>query len=249
MSLGQHLLELRKRLFLAAIAVVLVSVAGFFLSDYVIDALRVPIEQIGKERDAKIVYDTVGGSFDIKITIAFTIGIVGSSPIWLYQIFAFLVPGLNRREKRYTFGFLFSAIPLFIAGAATGWYLFPHMVELLGSFAAPEDATFLPVRTYYDFVIKLVLAVGVAYVLPVFLVLLNFAGVLTAKSIIKSWRIAVLAIVVFAAIATPAADINSMFLLAVPMVVLYLLSAGISWIHDRAIAKRVDAIDAELATS
>jgi len=83
-----------------------------------------------------------------------------------------------------------------------------------------------------------VLVVGVAFVLPVFLVLLNFAGVISAKSILKSWRVAILLIVLFTAIATPAADILSMFMLAIPMVVLYFTAAGIAWLHDRRKAKK-----------
>jgi sec-independent protein translocase protein TatC len=89
--------------------------------------------------------------------------------------------------------------------------------------------------------LKLVLVVGVAFVLPVFLVLFNFAGLLSAQSIIKSWRIAVLVITLFTAIATPAADVLSMFLLAIPMVMLYFAAAGIAWIHDRRKAKQVSA--------
>ena len=243
MSLGEHLRELRKRLVISAVAILVAAVAGFFLSPFVIDALRVPINQIAEERNADIIYTTVTGAFDLRLAISLTIAIVLASPVWLFQIFSFLVPGLTSKEKRYTFGFFFSAVPLFFLGAASGWFVFPHMVELLTSFSAQEDATLLDAKMYYDFVIKLVLAVGVAFVLPVFLVLLNFVGVLSAMSIIKGWRVAVLLITVFTAIATPAADVVSMFLLAVPMVILYFAAFGVAWIHDRRVARR----EAELA--
>jgi len=238
MSLGQHLRELRKRLVISAVAILVAAIAGFFLAPYVIDALRVPISQIAEERNAEIIYTTVTGAFDLRLAISLTIAIVIASPVWLYQIFAFLVPGLTSKEKRYTFGFFFSAVPLFFLGAAAGWFVFPHMVELLTSFSAQEDATYLDAKIYYDFVIKLVLAVGVAFVLPVFLVLLNFVGVLSAASIIKGWRVAILVIVLFTAIATPAADVVSMFLLAVPMVILYFAAYGVAWVHDRRAARR-----------
>lgn len=249
MSLGDHLRELRKRLFISAIAIVVGAVAGFFLAPFVIDALRVPINQIADARNASIVYTTVTGAFDLRIAIAVTIAIVIASPVWLYQIFAFLVPGLTSKEKRYTFGFFFSAVPLFFAGAAAGWFVFPHMVELLTSFSSSSEATYLDARTYYDFVIKLVLAVGVAFVLPVFLVLLNFTGVLSAKAIIKSWRIAILVICLFTAIATPAADVISMFLLAIPMVVLYFAAYVVAFLHDRRAAKRAEEFEASIATT
>ena len=104
------------------------------------------------------------------------IGIVISSPIWLYQIFSFLVPGLTRREKKYTFGFFFSAIPLFLGGIAAGWFVLPHIVEIMYRFVPKGSTTFYETKYYLDFVLKLVLATGIAFVLPVFLVLLNFVG-------------------------------------------------------------------------
>ncbi len=247
MSLAEHLRELRKRLVISAVAILITAVGGFFLAPFVIDALRVPINAIAEERNAEIIYTTVTGAFDLRLAIAITIAIVAASPVWLYQLFAFLVPGLTSKEKRYTFGFFFTAVPLFFAGAAAGWFVFPHMVELLTSFSSQEDSTLLDARTYYDFVIKLVLAIGVAFVLPVFLVLLNFVGVLSARSIIKGWRIAVLVIVLFTALATPAADVISMFLLAVPMVLLYFAAWGVAVLHDRRAARRAAELETTLA--
>ncbi len=247
MSLGDHLRELRKRLVISAAAILVAAIVGFIFAPFVIDALRVPINQIAENRNAQIIYTTVTGAFDLRIAIAITIAIVIASPIWLYQIFAFLVPGLTGKEKKYTFGFFFSAVPLFFAGAAAGWYLFPHMVELLTSFSSNEEATYLDAKVYYDFVIKLVLAIGIGFVLPVFLVLLNFVGVLSAQTILKGWRVAILAICIFTAIATPAADVISMFLLAIPMVVLYFAAALIAWIHDRRAARKAAALEATLA--
>jgi nucleoside-diphosphate-sugar epimerase len=130
----------------------------------------------------------------------------------------------------------------------SGWFVLPHIVELMLGFTPAAAANFLDATTYYDFVLKLVLAVGVAFVLPVFLVLLNFVGVLSAAAIIKAWRVAILVIVLFTAIATPAADIVSMFVLAIPMVVLYFAAYGVAWLHDRRAAKRQLRIDAELGS-
>lgn len=249
MSLGAHLLELRKRLFIAAIGIVVGAIAGWFLSDFVLDAIRGPITEIGEQqgRVASINWDNIGGAFDLKVQIALTIGFVVSSPVWLYQIWAFLVPGLTRREKVYSVGFLGASIPLFLAGCVAGWYVLPHIVVLLASFAPSEDTNLITARGYYDFVLKLVLAVGIAFVLPVFLVLLNFVGVLSASSIIKSWRIAILAIVLFTAIATPAADPTAMILLAIPMVVLYFAAYGVAWIHDWRVARASARLETELA--
>lgn len=249
MSLGRHLLELRKRLFLAALGIVLGAVAGWFLSGFVLDGLRAPIEAVAGARHglSALNYDGITTAFDLKLQIAVTVGIILSSPVWLYQVWAFLVPGLNRKELGYGLGFFFTAVPLFLAGCAAGWYVLPHIVTLLTSFAPSEDANFIQAKDYFDFVLKLMVAIGIAFVLPVFLVLLNFVGVLSATSILKSWRIAMLVIILFTAIATPSADIISMFLLAVPMVLLYFTAYAIAWVHDRRAAKRSMRLDAELA--
>ena len=262
MSLAGHLRELRKRLVISAIAIVVAMIVAFVnwgwvasllrlpftltsLTDFVKDRMRVPINDLAEHHNAAISYTTVSGSFDLTVQIGLTVAILIACPIWLYQVFAFLVPGLTGREKRYTFGFFFSAVPLFLAGGFTGWLLFPHMVELLATFTPTEDSILLDAKYYYDFIIKLVLAVGVAFVLPVFLVLLNFVGVLTGAAILKGWRVAVLIIALFCAIATPAADVISMFLLAIPMVVLYFAAVLVAVIHDRAVARRVARIDPE----
>lgn len=248
MSLGQHLVELRKRLFLIAAGIVVGAVIGWFLSPYVWSAMSAPVHAIAKAENATINYPNITAAFDLKLQVSIYTGIVISSPMWLYQIFAFLVPGLNGKEKKYTFGFFFTAIPLFLMGCAAGWLVLPHIVTLLTSFAPHGDATLLSANDYFSFVLKLIVAIGIAFVLPVFIVLLNFMGILSAKAIIKAWRVALVVIMLFTAIATPSADVVSMFLLAIPLVVLFFGSAGIAAVHDRRVAKIAMRIDAELAT-
>lgn len=249
MSLAEHFIELRKRLFRAAIGLLVGAIVGWILAGPVMDALRGPVTEIAQQqgREAMLNYDTITGAFDLKMQIAITIGVVVSSPVWLWQIWAFFVPALTRKELKYAFGFFFTAVPLFILGGVVGWMLVPHMVGLLTSFAPEQDSAIISAKTYFDFVTKLVIAVGVAFVLPVFLVLLNFVGVLSAKSIIASWRWAIIAIAMFTALATPAADVLSMFLLAVPMVVLYFAAYGVAWMHDRRAARVAMKLEAELA--
>ncbi|MWB97825.1 twin-arginine translocase subunit TatC [Agromyces seonyuensis] len=239
MSLGEHLRELRKRLFIAAIGLVVGMVAGFIVSDWVWYALQGPIRLIAEAQNAELVFPTITGAFDLRLKISLYIGVVVSAPVWLYQIFAFLVPGLTKRERGYVFGFFFSAVPLFAAGCVAAWYVLPHIVELMTSFVPTGASSYLSADYYVDFVLKLMIAVGVAFVVPVFLVLLNFASILSAETIIKSWRIAVLVIALFSAIATPAADVFSMFLLAVPMVVLYFVAWFIAFLHDRRAARKL----------
>lgn len=234
MSFGEHLLELRKRVYISAAAIIAGMIGGWFLSDFLLTSIRQPIFDVAESqgRIATLNFDSITSAFDLRLQIALTIGIVISSPVWLFQIWAFFVPGMTRREVRFAVGFFLSAVPLFLAGCAAGWYVFPHIVQLMTSFAPQDDASIITAKAYFDFVLKLTIVVGVAFVLPVFLVLLNFAGVMSAKAILKGWRIAILLITLFTAIATPAADVLSMFLLAIPMVGLYYLAAAIAWVHD-----------------
>jgi sec-independent protein translocase protein TatC len=249
MSLGEHLVELRKRILIAAIAVAVGAAVGWLLSGYVWDALRAPIYLIAHARHAQLNYPDITSAFDLKLKIAIYVGVIISSPVWLFQIFAFLAPGLTKAEKKYTYGFVFTAVPLFLLGCASGWYVVPHVVTLLTSFAPSQDAALIVAGDYFDFVLKLVVAIGIAFVLPVFVVLLNFAGIISAKSIIRSWKIATLLIILFTAIATPAADVVSMFLLALPMVVLYFGAYGTAALHDRSVARRALAAESSYSTA
>jgi sec-independent protein translocase protein TatC len=239
MTLAAHLLELRRRLVISAVASLAGTVAGYALSGAIWDGLRAPIEQLAGHHAASINYTGITEAFDLKLQIAVTAGLVMSAPVWLIQLWRFLVPGLTRTEKRYGLGFGLTAVPLFFAGCLTGWFIWPHVVALMVGFAPAEETVFLTARNYLDFVLKLVIVVGVGFVTPVFIVLLNFVGVISAREIIRGWRVAILAITLFTAIATPAADVLAMFLLAAPMVVLYLGAAGVAALHDRRQARRM----------
>lgn len=239
MSLGAHLIELRNRLLIAGIAIALALVAGWVLSEWVWDVLRQPIDELNQSgRSALIQYTDVTSGFDTKVQISLFIAILIASPVWLYQIWAFIVPGLTKKEKWYAIGFLGAAIPLFLGGVYAGWSVLPNIVRLMAMFQPDEDAFNMTARAYLDFTIKLLLAVGVGFVFPVLLVILNFIGVLRGASILKSWRLAALLIILFAGIATPAADLLSMFLLAAPIVLLYFIAGGIAVWHDHIADKR-----------
>lgn len=242
MPLGQHLVELRKRVTRAALALVAGAVAGWFLFDAIWSAIERPIADITAAqpgaRDVALNYTSITGAFDVRMQVAITAGIVLSSPVWLYQLFAFFFPALTRREKKYTFGFFFAIVLLFLAGVFAGWRVLPHVVEMMYSFVPADSVALYEAKYFLDFTLKLMIATGVAFVLPVFLVLLNFAGVVRGRSILKAWRVALLAITLFAAIATPAADVISMFLLALPMVMLYFGAVGISTWRDRVVDRR-----------
>ncbi|GEP49001.1 Sec-independent protein translocase protein TatC [Microbacterium saccharophilum] len=249
MTLAEHLVELRKRLIIAGIALVVGMVLAFFLTDAVIWAMTEPIrlvaERRGNDELVSLMYQNVTGPFDMRLRIAFAVGIIISAPVWLWQIWAFLVPGLTRKEIRYTIGFVAAAVPLFFAGCYVGWLVMPHIVEIMAGFTPEGASNMFEARYYYDFVFKLLVVIGVSFVLPVFLVALNLAGVMSGRAILGGWRVAILVAVVFAGLATPAADIVSMLLLAGILVVLFFAAAGLSMIFDRRRAKRDAAMLAQ----
>jgi sec-independent protein translocase protein TatC len=249
MSLRDHLRELRKRLVIAAGAIIVAAIGCWFLVPFVLHQLLIPVAAAAhvSHRDVSGNYQGVTSAFDVQIQLAITLGVVISSPIWLYQVWAFIVPGLKRRERRYVYGFLGAAIPLFLGGCTIGWIVFPHLVELLVSFAPAESASFISIDDYVGFVTKLIVAVGIAFVMPVVLVLLNFMSILSGKTILKGWRIAILLATVFAGIVTPTADVITMILLAVPIILLYFIAALIAHLHDRSAERRAEQFGAEIA--
>ncbi|MFK0401205.1 twin-arginine translocase subunit TatC [Microbacterium sp. NPDC090225] len=236
MSLGAHLVELRRRLMIAAIALVVGMVLAFIVADPIIHFITEPIRLITEKRGddfSALNFSTVTSAFDMRMRIALSIGLFASAPVWLWQIWAFIMPGLTRKEVRYTIGFVAAAVPLFLGGCYLGVMIMPHIIELMWSFTPEGGTNFYAAQDYYDFIFKLMLVIGVSFVLPVFLVALNFAGIMSGRAILKGWRVAIIIATVFAALATPAADVVSMLMLAGILIVLYFAAAGLSLLFDR----------------
>lgn len=240
MHLGGHLKEFRNRFFWAALFIIAGSVGGWYLFDPVFNALQSPIIQVAKDShiNATVNFGTIGGAFDLRLQIAAFIGVVIASPFWLYQLWAFVVPALRRRERIYTVAFLGSAIPLFVGGCAMAWYALPNFVHTLLAMTPSGSANLINANEYILFAVRILLVFGISFVLPVVLVLLNFMGLLSAKAILQGWRLAVVIAAFIGALSTPVSDPTSMFLLMVPLLVLYCLALGIAWLHDRIANRR-----------
>lgn len=223
MSLKSHLVELRNRLIKSAIGLVLGAIAGWFLYSPLFAALDAPIRAINNSRpgNASINFDGVTTAFDLQIQGSLFLGAIISSPIWIYQIWAFIVPGLNSKERRYTFGYMFAAIPLFLAGLYCGWLFVPNIVRALTSFTPDGGSNIIHAVDYLGFVMQLMLFMGFSFLLPVVLVGVNMAGVLRGKTMFKSWRFTVLGVTLVSAMAAPGNDVFTMFLLAAPLLLLY----------------------------
>jgi sec-independent protein translocase protein TatC len=242
MSLGGHLKELRGRLFWSALFIGAGSVAGWYVYDAFFQQLKAPLDNLARTHpNVSVNFPDVMSAFDLRLQVSIFIGILITSPVWLFHLWAFITPALRKRERRFTLAFLFSAVPLFAAGASIAWISLPGFMNALLSLT-PEGATnIINAKDYILFDLRILLVFGLAFVMPVILVLLNFAGLITAKSIFKSWRLAVFVIAVISALATPTADPLSMFVLMVPLAVLYFAAGTIALVTDKRRKKAADA--------
>lgn len=235
MSLGSHLRELRTRLSWSAGFILAGSVVGWFLFDPVFKILQEPLIEVTERRgiEAIVNFGTVVSAFDLRIQISIFLGVILTSPVWLWNFWAFIAPGLKQKEKRYATGFTVAAVPLFLAGTALAWTSLPGFVVVLIGFTPEGSSNVINASEYILFAIRILLIFGIAFVMPVVLVLLNFAGLATGRGILKSWRLAVFIIAVVSALATPTAEPMTMFLLMAPLSALYFSAIGIAMANDK----------------
>lgn len=239
MPLRDHLRELRNRFFKAGIGILLGTIVGFIVYQPAFTILTTPITSLSTEdAPVEVIFSSVAQPFDIMLQVALFIGLILSSPIWLYQVWAFIVPGLRKNERRYTIGFIAAAVPLFVGGIALGWFALPQAMAFFTSLTPDGTAHRVLATVYVPFVTRLLLAFGIALVIPVILVGLNMAGILEGKTMLKHWRISVFLIAVIAAMGAPGSDVITMFYLGAPLALLFALALGISLLNDRRRAKK-----------
>lgn len=244
MSLGSHLRELRVRLSWSAGFLVAGTVAGWFLFDPVFKLLQQPLIDVTEERGIQAVvnFGTVVSAFDLRIQVSIFLGVLMTAPIWLWNFWAFIAPGLKQREKRFAIGFVAAALPLFLAGTALAWTSLPGFVVVLIGFTPEGSTNVINANEYVLFAIRILLIFGLAFVMPVVLVLLNFAGLATGQGILKSWRFAVFLIAVVSALATPVAEPMTMFLMMAPLTALYFIAVGIAIANDKRRERKLEKL-------
>lgn len=239
MSLREHLRELRNRFFKAAIGILLGTIVGFIVYQPAFTILTEPITRLStEEAPVEVIFSSVAQPFDIMFQVALFIGLILSSPVWLYQLWAFIVPGLRKNERRYAVGFIAAAVPLFVGGIMLGWFALPQAMAFFTSLTPDGTAHRVLATVYVPFVTRLLLAFGIALVIPVILVGLNMAGILHGKTMLKHWRISVFLIAVIAAMGAPGSDVITMFYLGAPLALLFALALAISLHNDRRRAKK-----------
>lgn len=244
MPLIEHIRELRRRVIRSMIVMTAGIIGGWFLFTPVWNFIvhpychlpahdRFQLGPTGKREECQLI---VNGLFDglfIHLKIAIIIGLLVSSPIWLYQFWAFVAPGLHSRERRWAYFFGGSAIPLFGLGGVLAYLAMSKGLRFLLGLVPPHALPLITISTYLNYGIAMLLIFGLAFELPLVMALLNVAGVLTHKRFAKWRRGIIFGVVAFAAVATPSPDPISMLLLAVPCVLLVELAEVFAWANDR----------------
>jgi sec-independent protein translocase protein TatC len=237
MTLIEHFLELRSRLFKATLAIVAGMIVGYLLSVPVYELLKDPYDSMRASHggDQWLPLQQLGArdGFMLRLKIALWVGLVIAAPIWVYQLWAFIAPGLHRRERRWAYGFGALAVPLFIAGAGLAYAVAPRFFEFLIG-AGFEDLTVqLDVNSYISDITTLMLVFGLSFQLPVLVLLLNFSGMVSAQRLLRAWRVVVFVCFVFSAVFTPDPGPFGMMLLASALCLLFFGAVGVAFIHDR----------------
>ena len=237
MALGDHLRELRARLLRVVLfLVVATTVAWFFYGDLfavILNPYNDARRMLGSSVDTKPVISGAATSLMLQLKICGLAALVLGSPYWLLQIWGFIVPGLHSHERRWTRIFALIAGPLFIAGVAIGYYVLPKGLQVLLSFTPADIQSLLEFGDYFSFFTRMLLVFGIAFEIPLFVILLNLAGVVSGRALTAHRPWIIVGTFVFAAVATPSTDPFSMLMLAIPMTVLFMASEVIARLVDR----------------
>lgn len=243
MPLTEHLRELRSRIVKSAIALVLGMIVGWVFYPQLFAWLSAPFNAVVEQaradgRDVTLALTGVADPFILQVQIAAVAGLILSAPVWLYQLWRFVTPGLHKNERRWALGFVAVAVPLFLAGVGLAYWVLPLGLDILFGFTPENVENIVSVDRYLSFFLRTILVFGVGFLTPLLIVLLNFAGVLSGKRLVSWWRWIIFTVFVFAAVATPTGDPINLILLAGPILLLVVIAVGIALLNDRRRARR-----------
>ncbi|MFC8953615.1 twin-arginine translocase subunit TatC [Streptomyces sp. NPDC057101] len=239
MPLVEHLRELRNRIAKGLLAITAVTVVALAYSEELMQFLTRSVPKCGPDvtsdggNCAIVSFNTLMAPFSTTIQISLVTGLVVASPVWLYQLWAFIAPGLHKSERKYTYAFVGAAVPLFTAGAYLAYRILPVSVKVLISLTPGGSANILSLGDVLDFTLRMVLVFGFAFELPLVLVMLNLTGVVTGRRMAGWWRGVIMGVFVFGAVITPTTDPIGMLALAGPITILYFAAVAFSLINDR----------------
>jgi sec-independent protein translocase protein TatC len=250
MTLSEHLGELRHRLIVCVVAFVITALICVIAYEPILHFLIRPLCSVdasslrhGQSRTSSPLFGANGtcnlfvtsplDGLSLRVKISVFGGLVLASPVILFQLWRFITPGLQAREKKYAIPFVSAAFVLFMAGAATAYFVLPHALGFLKSVGGPNLQEIYDPIPYLGLILLMMTLFGLTFQFPVVLVSLELAGVVTPARLLHSWRWAVIVIVVVAGVFTPSSDPFSMLALAVPLVVFYFASIGIGKLFGR----------------
>ncbi len=238
MTLTEHLAELRVRIIRSALAVAIGMVLIIAFYDQVLAFLLQPYVDLCA-RKAKDFCDPVLSNFSpteglaTRVRVGLYGGIIAALPVLLWQIWRFIVPALNKKEKKWAIPIIVASVVLFLAGGALAYFTIGQALDFLIGWSGSDVNQIYSVQSYVSLIGLMIFAFGLGFLLPVFVFGLQALGVVTPKRLMSSWRIALVSIAVIAAVITPSGDPVTMSLLGVPMVVLYFLAILIGWLVVR----------------
>lgn len=248
MTLADHLRELRYRLIVAVVAVVAAASVVAIWYEQLYQLLMRPyllaVEMLSRSHpdiETTTVISGVTAPFILALKVCVVAGLVVSSPVWVYQIWAFIVPALLAKEKKWALTFLAAAVPLFLLGVAVGYFILPQGISVMLAFT-PDSVpilNLLEVDRFLDLTLRLMVVFGLGFLMPVVVVGLNLVGVVSAAQLGRARTYVIFGTFVFGAAATPSTDPFSMLALALPMTALYLIAEAIARVHDRRVAAAV----------
>ena len=245
MALSDHLRELRARLLRSVLVVIVAFSVSLFFYDQLSDLIRVPyddaVRRLNGAVETQIVVNDVTGPLLLQLKLCGVFALIISAPYWLYQIWAFILPGLHPGERKWSRVFAAVAGPLFFAGVATAYFVLPKAIEVLIGFTPANATNLVDFGRFFSFITRMFLVFGIAFEIPLFVVMLNLAGVVSGKALGRYRPWIVILTFVFAAVATPSTDPFSMLMLALPMLLLFFLAELIARVVDRARGRRTDA--------
>ncbi len=245
MSLGEHLGELRMRLIRSIISVALGASAILAFYDPVLKFLTRPYRELCKNRpdfkcDGSLFALGPLDGLSARMKIAGYGGLIIALPVVLWQLWRFIVPALSKKEKKYTVPFIGSSVVLFVGGCALAYWTLSRALEFLISWSGTEVNQAFQITKYVSLVILMVLAFGIGFLSPLLIVFLQLVGVLTPRTLIKQWRIAIVTIFFMAAIITPSGDPITLMALGLPLTLLYFVAILIGFIATRKRARSDD---------
>lgn len=240
MPLLEHIRELRNRVIKVIVAVAVGAVVGWFFYPHIWHFIQAPYCKVpqpqtvfGPKGSCQLYVNGLFDAFFLKLQICIVAGIILTAPVWLYQFWAFIAPGLYHRERRWAYYFVGAAVPLFAIGATIAYFAMTKGIHFLLGQVPSNVHALITINTYLSYAGAMLALFGITFELPLVFVLMNLAGVLTHARFKKWRRMIIFLIFAFAAVFTPSPDPLSMLLLALPCLVLVEASEVFAWVHDR----------------